>query len=329
MQQLLQRYQHRHQGRMGQVSALPSQHNEDEITSTDVSSRSGSEKDTDTANSLARSGDIIPSRRCTGLCCAPLPIVAYQNSHEFGKLSPSQGSQDRAGGSANLLLKLPGEIRNRIYLEYVEQDEPIDALLLRRGPPRHLREITQVLPKQPPLARTCKTIRHEVLSIWYGANRFVFHRDMGEDHRIEKWARRLPTSIRYLRHIEFQLHYTLPGPEDFWALSKLGKALPPTRARDIQYASIAISAKLSVNSLLSYSLEREIAGMCVCLLDRCVRDINRGVVSKTDQSPLIAFVTSWDILNKVLSRLTKPGFLATCDLCGKHRRMLSLRKPEF
>ncbi|KAI7263898.1 hypothetical protein KC343_g10859 [Hortaea werneckii] len=95
----------------------------------------------------------------------------------------------------SLLLSLPGELRNRIWRLLVVREEPILAFAAA-GSLQH----RVVVPR---LAHTGRSIRHEILSIYYSENSFVYEwtgRFNPVKHRmkIQQWLR---TVLPYVRDI--------------------------------------------------------------------------------------------------------------------------------
>ncbi|RMZ23404.1 hypothetical protein D0859_12548 [Hortaea werneckii] len=95
----------------------------------------------------------------------------------------------------SLLLSLPGELRNRIWRLLVVREEPILAFAAA-GSLQH----RVVVPR---LAHTGRSIRHEVLSIYYSENSFIYEwtgRFNPVKHRmkIQQWLR---TVVPYVRDI--------------------------------------------------------------------------------------------------------------------------------
>ena len=66
------------------------------------------------------------------------------------------------------LATLPAEIRNHIFSLAVVQDQPLRATTFTKS------FRTYAIPGPPPLARTCRQIRDEVLPIFYGRNTLHF-----------------------------------------------------------------------------------------------------------------------------------------------------------
>lgn len=94
-----------------------------------------------------------------------------------------------------LLLSLPGELRNRIWRLLVVREEPILAFAAA-GSLQH----RVVVPR---LAHTGRSIRHEILSIYYSENSFIYEwtgRFNPVKHRmkIQQWLR---TVLPYVRDI--------------------------------------------------------------------------------------------------------------------------------
>lgn len=118
------------------------------------------------------------------------------------------------------LLTLPAELRNTIYDLLVLQSEPIRAQLrptIKFDP--QIRRSARVIrrhPQEPALALVNHQVRHEVLSIFYGANKFIFQKSVEplldpfritDSDMLTLWNR--GDAARYLRHIELYLEVYL------------------------------------------------------------------------------------------------------------------------
>ncbi|KAI6873965.1 hypothetical protein KC343_g10784 [Hortaea werneckii] len=107
-----------------------------------------------------------------------------------------------------LLLSLPGELRNRIWRLLVVREEPILAFAAA-GSLQH----RVVVPR---LAHTGRSIRHEILSIYYSENSFIYEwtgRFNPVKHRmkIQQWLR---TVLPYVRDISGETGTRPPAKED-------------------------------------------------------------------------------------------------------------------
>lgn len=83
------------------------------------------------------------------------------------------------------LLSLPAELRNYIWELVVVRDQPIDATPVAQYiSPSYV----QGLVKQPPLSQVCRSVRQEVVSIFYGSNDFIAGLKFEQDAvNLEKW----------------------------------------------------------------------------------------------------------------------------------------------
>ena len=87
--------------------------------------------------------------------------VEDQNTNITNDIPDEQPSQ----ADDCFLFNLPPELRNRIYRYAIVEDD--ELILTPRGP------------SEPTLLRTCRSIRDEACSIYYGENKFLL--------RIENW----------------------------------------------------------------------------------------------------------------------------------------------
>lgn len=120
------------------------------------------------------------------------------------------------------LLTLPGELRNQIYRILCPTGESIQAQFRTVINPRKGRSdkahAVRRLPLEPALAMVCQQLHREVLSLFYGENKFIFHKrdvpwihfaqhtpfPMTHEKSIAAWSPRLGFASA-LRHVE--LHF--------------------------------------------------------------------------------------------------------------------------
>lgn len=137
-------------------------------------------------------------------------------------------STTRSNNKMNFL-GLPGELRNRIYRYLVVYDSPTHILELKWTKDQTGYYSASI--PQPPLARTCKTIRQECLSLYCGENTFNIglssagHQlSMNEvSQSLERWLASLGDCARHLRHVTISANCEILGPKnsacwvrDFW-----------------------------------------------------------------------------------------------------------------
>jgi hypothetical protein len=104
-------------------------------------------------------------------------------------------------------LRLPGELRNRIYrLMIGDRFNPTPGCMftfvsrMAATIQFHPDRTPTASPAQPGLAATGRQIRHEVLSIFYGEYKFYISPDMSAK-LLKDWVNTLRQSLRYLRRI--------------------------------------------------------------------------------------------------------------------------------
>ncbi|RMZ86234.1 hypothetical protein DV737_g42, partial [Chaetothyriales sp. CBS 132003] len=132
--------------------------------------------------------------------------VAHVNLPGHMQKLPSRGREsDTATKDGNLLMKLPGELRFRVYMMVLVTDSPI-AFHERCG-----------FARSAQLLRTCRAIEQEAAPILYGRNSFHFQRTDVVRGRFfeENWnsigfkdVRRFletigSTNVSYLKHVSF------------------------------------------------------------------------------------------------------------------------------
>ncbi|CAK1363673.1 hypothetical protein CB0940_04306 [Cercospora beticola] len=79
------------------------------------------------------------------------------------------------------LLNLPPEIRNSVWNLLAVRKDPVEAQLRRIQPCKkltpHRKTVIRRFPQEPLAASANKQMRREILSIFYGTNRFIFERN--------------------------------------------------------------------------------------------------------------------------------------------------------
>ncbi|KAF2162011.1 hypothetical protein M409DRAFT_27736 [Zasmidium cellare ATCC 36951] len=119
------------------------------------------------------------------------------------------------------LMSLPPELRNAIWSLLAVHDEPIEVQLRPIRPckrPKELRgAIIRRFPLEPVVASVSRQVRREVLSIFYGDNRFILQknacnlyngRHMTDPTIMEKWLPRQNTA-KFLTHLDIRFN-TVP-----------------------------------------------------------------------------------------------------------------------
>ena len=201
-------------------------------------------------------------------------------------------------------LSFPGEIRNRIYRYVLDQhfDQSTTLSLLSDiSDPKVFRPS----PQQPPLARTCHQLRHEVLSIFYGERLFETDREMGVQHLILTWTKIMRPALFYLRSIQFELF------SEYSASSKdLENGLCDV---------ISVHAWLDEGNSVIFCVDSD--STCECKFVRCARDVERGVLGPAENAPLIRFLKAWDLPAPPM----RGDRYMVCNGCGGGNVQVSLR----
>ena len=169
------------------------------------------------------------------------------------------------------LLRLPGELRNAIYHLVLDLN---GRIYINRSQPEDDDISFYPYHYQPALARTCRHLRSEVLSVFYGESTLVV--DYTSDYRktINHWATLLRPSQQYFRRIEFTAGFTCTERD------RPGKFERVITVSPTEDGCIKVSATGSG---------------CVCRFERCARDVERGVIGDKEDSPLIRFLKAWDV----------------------------------
>ncbi|RMZ81492.1 hypothetical protein DV738_g2230, partial [Chaetothyriales sp. CBS 135597] len=144
----------------------------------------------------------------------PAPAVPEMSDHEFDAILTPPSGQDQTDAQTeadpqrdNLLMKLPAEIRSRIYMMLFVTDSPI-VFHQRRD-----------FARSAQLLSTCQAIRREAAPFLYGKNSFHFQRTGVIRGRFfeQRWrpvgfkdVRRFletigPTNLSYLKHVSIML----------------------------------------------------------------------------------------------------------------------------
>jgi hypothetical protein len=121
------------------------------------------------------------------------------------------------------LMDLPAEVRNEIWTLLSIQQDPIEAQLRQIQPGKVLKGgkiITRRFPQEPAISAVSRQIRMEVLSLFYGLNRFVFEKSSSSILKdlsmtnlkvIKAWMP-CPNVSRFLTHIDLRFEATMPAP---------------------------------------------------------------------------------------------------------------------
>jgi len=142
---------------------------------------------------------------------------------------------------ANHLLTLPGELRNQIYRILCPTGEIIQAQFRTVINPRKGRSdrahAVRRLPLEPALAMVCQQLHREVLSLFYGENKFIFHKrdvpwihfaqhtpfPMTHEKGIAAWSPSLGFASA-LRHVELHFKVKHTTHRSFCIQYKLSKS---------------------------------------------------------------------------------------------------------
>ena len=173
--------------------------------------------------------------------------------------------------SACQLLRLPGELRNAICRLSLYHNNRIHVQNSQAGP---YGTGFSPYPHQPALARTCRHLRSEVLSVFYGESTLVINYTSDCRKGINQWATVLRPSQQYFRRIEFTAGFTCTERDGS------GKS------------ERSIIASLTDDGCINVSAT---GFACVCIFERCARDLERSIIGDQGDSPLIRFLTAWDI----------------------------------
>lgn len=203
------------------------------------------------------------------------------------------------------LFALPPETRNQIFHEILNQhhDQSTNfSLLTDLSDPKVLR----ASPQQPPLARTCRQLRHEVLSLFYGGRTFSIDREMGMQGLLGTWTRVMRPALWYLRSVRFSVF------SEFTAV-----------ARELEGGvcdAVSVHAWLEEGGSIGCAVESE-GETCGCKFARCARDVERGVLGEAEDAPLVRFLKAWDLPAPPV----RGDRYLVCSGCGGGNVQVSLR----
>lgn len=201
-------------------------------------------------------------------------------------------------------LDLPGEIRNRIFRHVLDQHFDQSTTLSLSNDVSDP-SVFRPTPQQPPLARTSRQLRHEVLSIFFGERTFEIDREMGVQNLISNWTRIMRPALFYLRSIRFELF------SEYTASSK-----------DMENGhcdAITVHAWLTDDNIVDYCVDSD--ATCECKFARCVRDVETGVLGSPNDAPLIRFLKAWDLPAPPV----RGDRYMVCSGCGGGNVQVSLR----
>lgn len=117
------------------------------------------------------------------------------------------------------LMDLPAEVRNDIWTLLAVRKDPIEAQYRLIQPCKRGQVVTRRFPQEPPLAAASKQLRKEVLSLFYGLNKFVFETsasaalkdlDMTNISKIQKWKPRADMAS-FISQVDIRLMKGGPG----------------------------------------------------------------------------------------------------------------------
>ena len=199
------------------------------------------------------------------------------------------------------LLRLPGELRNRIYRLIVSQhfdQSTMLSLLVHESTPPSFRP----LPLQPYIAATCHQVRHEVLSIFFGERTFRIDQQVCNAGLLKTWSDIMRPSLPYLRCIQFSLDTER---------SPLEKDRFPLDA--------VIEVCLEDSKLSYHALHTK---HCECRINRCIRDVEAGIIGSPEDNLLIRVLSAWDLPERPGRNTDK---YLHCSHCGRPNSFMSLR----
>ena len=207
------------------------------------------------------------------------------------------------------LLRLPGELRNRVYTHVLSHHPSTTTLTLHRDLSNP--SVFRPLPSQPALARACRQLRHEVLALFFGSRTWDLDREIGTQDLVATWSRILQPSLWYVRSVRFELfsEYTASSP----SLEETSSPL---------CSSIRVHAWLTDTNTIAYAISAPAASeTCTCKFTRCARDVERGVLGSAEDAPLIRFLKAWDLPRPPV----RGDRFVVCQGCGGGNVQVSLR----
>jgi hypothetical protein len=213
--------------------------------------------------------------------------------------------------------RLPGEIRNRIYR-------------LAFGPIPMFRELIEVttywkadkrghrlLPRQPGLARTCRLMRHEVLSIYYGERIFSACIRNSVPHHgpsLTDWAQVFGQTTQYFRKIELYIELRWNISPRIHYPSGASIELSMSSAGHIRLSNPAEGKGLDVQRGLSARII-----FCTCMLESAVRVAQQPQEDHPAGDVPLARVF-WNLTHlkaSTMARSDEHGNHTSCEECGR------------
>ncbi|KAK4959796.1 hypothetical protein LTR10_002684 [Elasticomyces elasticus] len=173
----------------------------------------------------------------------------------------------------------------------------------RRYPSSKRTVQTNVLPHQPPLARTNRQLRSEVLPIFYGQNIFHLKHSFSDWNRakFQRWWARFgnPLAAKHMNHILFTFH-----ADDM--------TLPPTE----------IEVQVNSTGQRVHRIKCEVEGVCVCEVGRCLQALPAERILAALAGRIV------HEMSPVFHYLKMPGQLELeleqCTECGNARYAMDL-----
>ncbi|KAK4498997.1 hypothetical protein PRZ48_009508 [Zasmidium cellare] len=181
------------------------------------------------------------------------------------------------------LMSLPPELRNAVWSLLAVHEEPLEVQLRPIRPckrPKELRgAIIRRFPLEPVVASVSRQVRREVLSIFYGDNRFILQQNGGNVYNgrhmtdpavMEKWLPRRSTA-KFLTHVDIRF-----------------SAMPRSyiRPMSIVYSlrripDNAITIKVKVERAIGKNVPQS-SQPCTCLEQDVVAELDQGESGEQD-----------------------------------------------
>lgn len=204
------------------------------------------------------------------------------------------------------LLDLPAEIKNEIYTLLAVQTDPIEAQLRPIQTGRKGKIVIRRFPQEPTLAAVNKQLRQEVLSLFYGLNKFVFEKstsaalkdyDVTSLTTMSNWKPRCDV-VNFLTQLEMRFDLSIASS---------------TSVSFMLRRQVDTSVSVSVKSWKSNKQKRGWYSMCMCAEEIVRRHIERVAGQEDLVEVAMALVIK---RREVLSTTAIPLDRTPCEKCG-------------
>lgn len=205
------------------------------------------------------------------------------------------------------LMALPAEVKNEIWTLLCVRSDPIEAQLRLIQTGKRGRVVTRRFPQEPSLAAANKQLRKEVLSLFYGLNKFVFETsvlkalkdlDMTNIATIEKWKPRSDV-VSFISQVDIRL-----------AAGGAGSMVAMYEIRRLTDAAVTIT--VDYRSARKKGQWSKVRGTCLCG-EEAIAQFGEDTCGKED---LVGVVMALLRRRKEVASTSRVAISGACGTCG-------------